>query len=212
MFLSRRSSEGQSFTIAWSKWLGTSMTVGITYLGFDHRDNWGLWQYSWQPASFSMSGMALIYRQLKQEGLNPGRASSRVPAIVPRACPSGRDPARGLTAILPVGPGQRHPASGSQAGKHHAGAPDGHGDFVKVLDFVALVSRALAAIRPRKRTRRPHPRLRRSARSSARQEYMSPEQAVSAGRTSARICMPSALCYASCSLGDAPSTGTHRSH
>ena len=39
MFYQRRSIEGQSFTIAWTKWLGTSMTVGLSYLGIEHRDN-----------------------------------------------------------------------------------------------------------------------------------------------------------------------------
>lgn len=72
MFLSRRSSEGQSFTIAWSKWLGTSMTVGITYLGFDHRDNWHFMAIFVATCFvFDVWYMALIYRQLKQEGLNP---------------------------------------------------------------------------------------------------------------------------------------------
>lgn len=72
MFLNRRSSEGQSFTIAWSKWLGTSMTVGLSYLGVDHRDNWHFMAiFVGVCFVFDVWYMALIYGQLKREGINP---------------------------------------------------------------------------------------------------------------------------------------------
>lgn len=72
MFLERRTSEGQSFTIAWSKWLGTSMTVGITYLGIEHRDNWhfvGI--FVAVCFVFDVWYMVLIFNQLRRERINP---------------------------------------------------------------------------------------------------------------------------------------------
>lgn len=72
MYYQRRTSEGQSFTIAWSKWLGTSMTVGLSYLGVEHADNWhfvGIFVAI--CFVFDLWYMALIYRQLRREGINP---------------------------------------------------------------------------------------------------------------------------------------------
>lgn len=72
MFYSRGSSEGQSFTIAWSKWLGTSMTVGLSYLFVEHPDNWHFMGVI-IGATFILDVwyMVVIYRQLQQEGINP---------------------------------------------------------------------------------------------------------------------------------------------
>ncbi len=72
MFYSRRSIEGQSFTIAWSKWLGTSMTVGISYLFWEHPDNWYFMGVI-IGAIFILDVwyMGLIYRQLQQKGISP---------------------------------------------------------------------------------------------------------------------------------------------
>ncbi len=72
MFYQRRSIEGQSFTIAWTKWLGTSMTVGLTYLGIEHRDNWHfVGVFVAVCFVFDVWYMVLIYRQLRQQGINP---------------------------------------------------------------------------------------------------------------------------------------------
>lgn len=72
MFLERRSSEGQSFTIAWTKWIGTSMTVGVSYLAVEHRENWhfvGI--FVALCFVFDVWYMVLIYQQLRREGINP---------------------------------------------------------------------------------------------------------------------------------------------
>ena len=72
MFYQRRSIEGQSFTIAWTKWLGTSMTVGLSYLGIEHRDNWRfVGVFVAVCFVFDLWYMVLIYRQLRREGINP---------------------------------------------------------------------------------------------------------------------------------------------
>lgn len=72
MFLERRSCEGQSFTIAWSKWLGTSMTVGISYLTVDHPDNWHFMSIFVAICFiFDIWYMVLIFQQLRKEQLNP---------------------------------------------------------------------------------------------------------------------------------------------
>lgn len=71
MFYTRRSSEGQSFTIAWSKWLGTSMTVGITY-SIAHPHNWyfiGI--FIALIFIFDVWYMVLIFQQLRRENINP---------------------------------------------------------------------------------------------------------------------------------------------
>ena len=73
MFLLRRSSEGQSFTIAWSKWLGTSMTVGINYI-VSHPGTWYfVGVFIAVTFIFDVWYMVLIYRQLQREGINPWR-------------------------------------------------------------------------------------------------------------------------------------------
>ena len=72
MFYQRRSSEGQSFTIAWSKWIGTSMTVGVSYLGVEHADNWRFVGVLVATCFiFDVGYMVLIYRQLRRENINP---------------------------------------------------------------------------------------------------------------------------------------------
>jgi hypothetical protein len=73
MFWQRQSSEGQSFTIAWSKWLGTSMTVGLYYLFLDHNGEDTSLMFIFMLAIFVFDSyyMYLIYNQLKEEGINP---------------------------------------------------------------------------------------------------------------------------------------------
>jgi hypothetical protein len=72
MFYSRRSIEGQSFTIGWTKWLGTSMTVGLSYLFVEHPDNWYfMGVIIGTTFILDVWYMVLIYRQLQQEGINP---------------------------------------------------------------------------------------------------------------------------------------------
>lgn len=72
MFYLRRGVEGQSFTIAWSKWIGTSMSVGISYLAVEHADNWRfVGVFVALSFIFDVWYMALIYRALRREGMNP---------------------------------------------------------------------------------------------------------------------------------------------
>lgn len=73
MFWQRQSSEGQSFTIAWSKWIGTSMTVGLSYLLIDHKGEDVTLMLIIIGTIFILDiyYMYLIYKQLKKEGINP---------------------------------------------------------------------------------------------------------------------------------------------
>lgn len=73
MYWERQNSEGQSFTIAWSKWLGTSMTVGLSYLLADHKGEDATLIFIIILATFVFDTyyMRLIYNQLKKEGINP---------------------------------------------------------------------------------------------------------------------------------------------
>lgn len=73
MFWQRQSSEGQSFTIAWAKWLGTSMTVGVSYILGDHQGEDATFILIFLIAIFIFDTyyMYLIYNQLKKEGINP---------------------------------------------------------------------------------------------------------------------------------------------
>ena len=73
MFWERRSSEGQSFTIAWTKWLGTSMTVGNSYLLVEHKGeetNFMLIVIT-TTIILDLYYMQMIYSQLKKEKINP---------------------------------------------------------------------------------------------------------------------------------------------
>lgn len=73
MFHMRGSVEGQSFTIAWAKWIGTSMTGGIIFI-MEHPDNWyfvGVFLAAIFVADVYY--MVAIYRALRREGINPWR-------------------------------------------------------------------------------------------------------------------------------------------
>lgn len=72
MFYLRRGVEGQSFTIAWTKWIGTSMTVGLSYLAVEHPDQWHfVGVFVALSFIFDVWYTALIYRALRRRGLNP---------------------------------------------------------------------------------------------------------------------------------------------
>lgn len=73
MYWQRQTSEGQSFTIAWSKWIGTSMTVGLSYLLADHKGENATLMSVTILATFVFDTyyVRLIYNQLKKEGINP---------------------------------------------------------------------------------------------------------------------------------------------
>ena len=63
--------EGQSFTIAWTKMLGTSFTVGIFYL-LDHPNNWqfvGIFVAT--SLIFDLWYAILIYKELKAHNISP---------------------------------------------------------------------------------------------------------------------------------------------
>lgn len=73
MFWERKTIAGQSFTIAWSKCVGTSLTVGISYLKIDHKGE----EISLMSIVITtiliidVYYMQLIYRRLKKHGINP---------------------------------------------------------------------------------------------------------------------------------------------
>jgi hypothetical protein len=72
MYWQRRNSKGQSFTIAWSKWLGTSMTVGLSYIYTHKSENFEFIAFFVLVTFiFDTYYMRLIYTQLKKEGINP---------------------------------------------------------------------------------------------------------------------------------------------
>ena len=72
MFYMRGTSAGQSFTIAWTKWLGTSMTVGASYLFVLHPEDWHfIGVFVGVTLVCDVWYMALIYGRLRREGLNP---------------------------------------------------------------------------------------------------------------------------------------------
>jgi hypothetical protein len=73
MYWQRQNSDGQSFTIAWSKWIGTSLTVGISYVFADHKgeDTSLIVTFILITFVFDTYYMQLIYNQLKKEGINP---------------------------------------------------------------------------------------------------------------------------------------------
>lgn len=72
MFYQRQSVAGQSFTIAWSKWLGTSVTVGLSYLGVEHREDGGFVAiFVAFCFVFDVWYMGLVYRALRRAGIDP---------------------------------------------------------------------------------------------------------------------------------------------
>lgn len=72
MFYARAGSvEGQSFTIAWAKWIGTSMSGGLVYI-LSRPDEW------YFAGTFIITVfiadvyyMWIIYRALRRQGINP---------------------------------------------------------------------------------------------------------------------------------------------
>ena len=71
MFFLRGSTDGQSFTIAWAKWIGTSVTGGVIYLVT--RGTEGAFVATFIVTVFvcDLVYMGLIYRALRRQGLNP---------------------------------------------------------------------------------------------------------------------------------------------
>ncbi|MCA0207290.1 MAG: hypothetical protein LCH92_23335 [Proteobacteria bacterium] len=71
MYYLRGNTDGQSFTIAWTKWIGTSMTGGIIYI-LD-RGSEGAFVITFIACVFvcDVYYMQLIYRALKRQGINP---------------------------------------------------------------------------------------------------------------------------------------------
>ena len=71
MFYMRGSTDGQSFTIAWAKWIGTSMTGGIIYV-LSRPDEW-YFVGTFIAAVFvaDVYYMIIIYRALRKQGINP---------------------------------------------------------------------------------------------------------------------------------------------
>lgn len=71
MYYLRGNTDGQSFTIAWTKWIGTSMTGGIIYI-LD-RGSDGAFVITFIACVFvcDVYYMQLIYRALKRQGINP---------------------------------------------------------------------------------------------------------------------------------------------
>lgn len=71
MFHARGSVEGQSFTIAWAKWIGTSMTGGVIYI-LSRPDEW-YFVGTFIIAVFvaDVYYMVAIYRALRRQGINP---------------------------------------------------------------------------------------------------------------------------------------------
>ena len=70
MFHMRNSIEGQSFTIAWTKFLGSSLTVGPIYL-MQHPDNYFAWVVIGTMFLADFWYMILIWRALRKAGINP---------------------------------------------------------------------------------------------------------------------------------------------
>lgn len=70
MFHMRNSIEGQSFTIAWTKFLGSSLTVGPIYL-MTHPDNYFAWVVIGTMFLADLWYMILIWRALRKAGINP---------------------------------------------------------------------------------------------------------------------------------------------
>lgn len=71
MYYQRGSVEGQSFTIAWAKWIGTSMTGGIVYLRARPDDWYFVGTFIIMVFLADVYYMFLIYRALRRQGINP---------------------------------------------------------------------------------------------------------------------------------------------
>ncbi|MCB1397132.1 MAG: hypothetical protein KDJ98_14465 [Rhodobacteraceae bacterium] len=71
LFHSRGTVDGQSFTIAWSKWLGTSMTGGIIYILSRPEDWYFVGTFIVAVFVADVYYMVAIYRALKRQGINP---------------------------------------------------------------------------------------------------------------------------------------------
>ncbi len=71
MYYLRGNTDGQSFTIAWAKWIGTSMTGGIIYALSRPED--GKFVITFIVAIFvaDVYYMWLMYTSLKKQGINP---------------------------------------------------------------------------------------------------------------------------------------------
>ncbi|WP_323036447.1 hypothetical protein [Pararhodobacter sp.] len=71
MFYMRGSTDGQSFTIAWAKWIGTSMTGGVIYI-LSRPDEW-YFVGTFIAAVFvaDVYYMVIVYRALRRQGINP---------------------------------------------------------------------------------------------------------------------------------------------
>ncbi len=71
MFYMRGSTDGQSFTIAWAKWIGTSMTGGVIYV-LSRPDEW-YFVGTFIAAVFvaDVYYMVIVYRALRKQGINP---------------------------------------------------------------------------------------------------------------------------------------------
>lgn len=70
MFHMRNSIDGQSFTIAWTKFLGSSLTVGPIYL-MQHPDNYFAWVIIGTMFLADFWYMILIWGALRRAGINP---------------------------------------------------------------------------------------------------------------------------------------------
>ena len=73
MFYMRGSTDGQSFTIAWAKWIGTSLTGGVIYV-LSRPDEW-YFVGTFIAAVFvaDVYYMVIVYRALRRQGINPWR-------------------------------------------------------------------------------------------------------------------------------------------
>lgn len=71
MFHMRGTVDGQSFTIAWAKWIGTSMTGGVIFI-LEHPENWQfVTVFLGMIFVADVYYMIVIYRALKRQGINP---------------------------------------------------------------------------------------------------------------------------------------------
>lgn len=70
MYHMRHSIDGQSFTIAWTKFLGSSLMVGPIYL-MQHPDNYFAWVVIGTMFLADLWYMVLIWGALRRAGINP---------------------------------------------------------------------------------------------------------------------------------------------
>jgi len=71
MYYMRGSTDGQSFTIAWTKWIGTSMTGGIIYILSRGEEAAFVGTFIAIVFICDVYYMVLMYRALKRQGINP---------------------------------------------------------------------------------------------------------------------------------------------